>query len=352
MNIKSLLERDNNNLDLIRIVLSSLVIIYHSFALNPSWGLKDPTLTHLKDISTGGISVKIFFFISGLLVTNSLIRNKSPFAFIISRFLRVFPGLIAVVLIAAIIVGPLVSSVGIIEYIKDAKTLDYVIKNILMDTQYVLPGVSFTNHYDSLNGSIWTIKFEVLYYIILALLFPIIIFYRGVGASIFCVSIIVYPLFPFDQSLLGPVPLLPQCFCFGALYALNSEVFKSNLITPMVLFLISFIFRDNLYVYTVTLSFGFSLLALHISSCKVIRSLHIKNDISYGVYLWGFPVQQILSEYTSLSPFFGILMALLVSYSIGHASWILVERPGILASKQLSAKIKNLSWKNKEKKAG
>ena len=81
--VGDVITRDNNNLDLIRLCASISVIVYHSFALNPHWGIIDPVKSFFGYVTTGGLAVKIFFFISGLLVTNSLLTRKSIFQFLI-----------------------------------------------------------------------------------------------------------------------------------------------------------------------------------------------------------------------------------------------------------------------------
>lgn len=139
--VGKLITRDNNNLDLIRLFASISVIIYHSFALNPQWGIIDPVKSLFGYITTGGLVVKVFFFISGLLVTNSLLSRKSILQFITSRSLRVFPGLAFVVTITAFIIGPIFTSLPISEYFKSNQPILYALKNILLETQYFLPGV-------------------------------------------------------------------------------------------------------------------------------------------------------------------------------------------------------------------
>ncbi|MEH4266789.1 acyltransferase family protein [Klebsiella aerogenes] len=112
--VSNIIEKGNNNLDIIRLFAALSVVTYHSFAINPEWGLYDPTKSLFGHTSTGGVAVKIFFFISGLLVTNSLLTKKSSIEFIVSRALRIFPGLIFVTSTSALLIGLVISS-GFVE---------------------------------------------------------------------------------------------------------------------------------------------------------------------------------------------------------------------------------------------
>lgn len=191
-----ILERGNNNFDLLRIIAASAVIIYHSFALNPSWGLTDPTKNILTYVTTGGLAVKLFFFISGLLVTNSLLKNKSLVHFIISRAFRIIPALYFVILVPSLFIGPLLTSLSAHEYYSSGLLYEYIFRNLIIDTRYFLPGVSFENTY-GFNGSIWTIRYEALCYITLAFLFSIGLHKYTKLSSIICLIIIFEPITPF-----------------------------------------------------------------------------------------------------------------------------------------------------------
>ncbi|WP_320738516.1 acyltransferase family protein, partial [Enterobacter roggenkampii] len=144
-----ILLRKNNNFDLLRIIAATAVIVYHSFAINPSWNITDPTKLLLTYVTTGGLAVKVFFFISGLLVTNSLIRNKSLLHFLISRAFRILPGLYFVILLPSLVIGPLLTKLSINEYFTSPLLIEYIFHNLIIDTRYFIPGVGFDNPYGS-----------------------------------------------------------------------------------------------------------------------------------------------------------------------------------------------------------
>ncbi|WP_336062502.1 acyltransferase family protein [Serratia sp. 201] len=351
--ISELIKRDKNNLDLIRLVASLSVIAYHSFALNPQWGITDPVKYLFGYMTTGGLAVKVFFFISGLLVTNSLLSRNSIIHFIASRSLRVFPGLAFVVIITALLIGPIFTTISIAEYFKTSQPIVYVVKNLLLDTQYTLPGVFEKNNY-GVNGSLWTIHYEVLAYIILALLYVTKAGSSRLISSLLCLIVIIEPITPFKGILFAgssnnAIYLLAPCFALGALLAINKNHFHTNIYIPFMFFAAQFIFNDE-HFSSLLLCISICLISLHISSMKLIVGLHLKHDISYGVYLWGFPVQQIISQNLNLQPVLNIALSILLAIIMAFASWFLVEKPAMrFAKKIVDKKPRQLSIKSTHK---
>lgn len=339
--VGKLIKRDENNLDLIRLVASLSVIVYHSFALNPQWGITDPVKNFFGYMTTGGLAVKIFFFISGLLVTNSLLSRNSTIHFIVSRSLRVFPGLAFVVMMTAFLIGPIFTTMPIAEYFKTNQPIVYVIKNMLLDTQYTLPGVFEKNSY-GVNGSLWTIHYEVLAYVILALLYVTKFGSSRLISSLLCLIVIIEPITPLKGALFAgssnnAIYLLAPCFALGSLLAINKNHFHTNLYIPLILFFAQFIFNDE-YISSLLLCISICLLSLHISSMKLVIGFHLKHDISYGVYLWGFPVQQIISQNLNLHPTLNIALSILLAISMAFVSWFLVEKPAMRFAKKIADK--------------
>lgn len=339
--ISKLIKRDENNLDLIRLVASLSVIAYHSFALNPQWGITDPVKYLFGYMTTGGLAVKVFFFISGLLVTNSLLSRNSIINFIVSRSLRVFPGLAFVVITTAFLIGPIFTTMPIAEYFKTNQPIVYVVKNLLLDTQYTLPGVFEKNNY-GVNGSLWTIHYEVLAYIILALLYVTKVGSSRLISSLLCLIVIIEPITPFKGILFAgssnnAIYLLAPCFALGALLAINKNYFHTNIYIPFIFFATQFIFNDE-HFSSLLLCISICLFSLHISSMRLIVGLHLKHDISYGVYLWGFPIQQIISQNSNLHPVLNIALSILLAIIMAFSSWFLVEKPAMRFAKKIADK--------------
>ncbi|OMQ26756.1 acyltransferase family protein [Serratia oryzae] len=334
-----IISRDGNNLDLIRLLASISVIIYHSFALNPQWGLIDPIKNTFGYVTTGGLAVKIFFFISGILVANSLITRKSIYHFIVSRFLRIFPGLLFVLFISSFLIGPVLSTLPFRDYISSGEVYSYFFNNIILDTRYFLPGVLESNKY-GVNGSLWTIRYEVIAYIVLLALFLTGVNKNKIISSLVCAIIIVEPISPlkgylFASSDNNAIYLLAPCFALGVLIAINKDSYKATMLLPVILFASQFLFSDN-SIRSLLICFSACLFSFSLSSLSIVKKIKINNDISYGVYLWGFPIQQIYSQYLELSFIANVILSIVTAMIIALISWLRIEKPSIILGKKIT----------------
>lgn len=213
--LKDHLEEKNNNFNLIRMLASIAVIFSHSFILaNGPLDGADPLVQYLG-YPISGLAVNIFFITSGLLVTKSLIERKSFTFFIVARTLRIFPALIVAVLFSALAVGLMATELRPIDYLLHPDTFNFIRRNIwLFDNiiQYTLPGVfSDTPYKNAVNGSLWTLPWEIYsYFSIFVLFFIFRMYYKMVFVM---TSIVFFLLYAngfykfFDFELLNPVYL-------------------------------------------------------------------------------------------------------------------------------------------------
>jgi peptidoglycan/LPS O-acetylase OafA/YrhL len=352
MTLSDALRRDNNNFDLLRLVAAGMVIIGHSHALVPVESSRDLVLTLLEFDYSGSLAVKFFFFLSGLLVTNSLIEKPQVVAFAMSRFCRVMPGLIVCVLLSALVLGPMVTSLSPPSYFSDHRTWSYIRANILLIPQWDLPGV-FTDHRNpGVNGSLWTLPFEVLCYVVLAALGLCGALRHRLIASALMVFITFYAILTYAVTVHGlsvPVQLpvlmfrglearlLPACFAFGALLAINKDAVQARVWILAGLIVLCALCRGSglfQFVFYAALFHG-SILA---ATTSALKRVHLLGDFSYGVYVYGFPLQQLM---VSLWPRWSVrenqAAALAAALIMGAASWYLIERPAIRTGRRLSA---------------
>src|SRR5579862_815986 len=107
-----------NNFDALRLIAATSVIFSHAFLLGE--GTQDPEpLMRLTGGQTilGVVGVFVFFTISGFLVTQSFETTGSPLVFLAKRGLRIFPGLLLCLLVCAFVIGPLVTSLPVSDYL-------------------------------------------------------------------------------------------------------------------------------------------------------------------------------------------------------------------------------------------
>jgi peptidoglycan/LPS O-acetylase OafA/YrhL len=334
MKISNFLNREHNNLDLVRVILSCLVIVGHSPILNGSSSLwADPIGFFFKFTYSGSLAVKLFFFISGLVVTHSLITKKRASQFVISRVFRLMPALFFVLIITVFVFGPMVTSMSIGDYFSNLNHLQYIFNNLLFKTDYYLPAVFSSNIYPgAVNGSLWSLSYEVGCYIGLLGLFLILQNQKAVYWKYIFFLILTDTLLPykFIFGWLGNNPdiyLLPVIFSFGAFSAIYAEKIEINLKVVLGTYLIFFLFKDTAYAQLIFV-FAACATVIYVASNKHVLKFKPKYDISYGIYLWGFLIQQTLYH------FFGhlyvglhCLLAIVISVILSLITHILIEKP-------------------------
>jgi len=350
MNIGKFLIKENNNLDFIRIVCASMVIIGHAYILNPSEGHIDLIEWLTGFTYSGSLAVELFFFISGILVTESLLRKKSIVSFVISRLFRMIPGLLFVLLITTFILGPLLTEIKAIEYFKNRSTYTYLFTNIsLFKTDYLLPGVFIKNYYQNIvNGSLWSLKHEARYYFITLAIFithrcllkkvNISYVYNIVVLYIFMYTILELIIAPSGKSL--EFNLLPVSFASGSLLAVHKKHININYAIVSVFVLLTVVFwrtAINRFIFNISAS----LLVIVLAENKYIKKIKIKSDISYGIYLWGFFVQQTIFHFVGCqNTYIFIFESLSLSYIMGFLSFILVEKRFMSYGRKLDANLR------------
>jgi len=343
MKVSYLLNKDNNNLNLVRLILASMVIVGHSPILNgTSTHWADPITYLFPFAASGPWAVNLFFFISGLVVTNSLLANRKPLQFIVARIFRIVPAYAFVVIFSALILGPMISSYTMKQYFEYSTVNTYITQNLLFEVYYNLPGVFVNNHYpNAVNGSLWTLAYEMSCYVILLGVFLII---RGRGKLMYNMIIgliILDGLSPnkFIFNWLGTNPeinLLPAAFALGSFFAVNADDIKIDKFSVLGICLIYFFFRSSSYANLI-FNIACSVTMLYVSANKYFNWYRPKYDISFGVYLWGFVVQQTI--YHLMGKIYvgsHCIISLIISIALAYITHFLIERPGINLGKKLA----------------
>lgn len=350
MKLSTLLSRDNNNLDIFRVIAACMVIYGHAYALVPHSSKETDFIARLLKFDySGSLAVNIFFFLSGLVVTNSLLSKRSPIDFIIARAFRIWPALIFTVVVTATIIGPIVTTLPIDQYFQDPATFKYVTNNITMSITHTLPGVFESNYFKSaVNGSLWTIPYEIAAYTALLAFFMLgASKSKWIAISIFLI-IAVTPFLP-EYLKLSFLPssklavMLAPCFAAGAILALLKDHIHINLHVTSGLWILYFLINNSSIVPYLFYSALFVSI-LYLSSLAFTIKLKMKSDISYGIYLWGFPVQQILvASFPEQGLIFNQISAMIICCILGYASWMLIEKNCSKYGSTLAKKLHRLS---------
>ena len=336
--LQNLLLRENNNFDLIRLIAAWLVIYGHANAMIPPVYQRDDAIAVFLGFDySGSLAVKVFFFLSGLVVTNSLLEKKNILQFVVARFFRIWPAFLVVLFFTSFVIGGYFTTLTLEQYFSHPGVYNYIYSNAMMDIVFELPGVfqsasSINNK--SINGSIWSLPYELGAYILLLSLF-ILGLHNNKKLSILVVVLFFIDVF-FDnkiifswRSLNANVDDLAPFFAFGALLALLKDRVAIDLKMIFALFLIYFIFQKSLYIKYIFYIFLFFIL-LYIFSRELFLKIKINSDISYGVYIWGWPIQQVLAHtFPNLSFFQHVSVAIFLASVAGVFSWFLIEKPGM-----------------------
>ncbi len=324
--------------DLIRIVAALAVILHHSFNLSG----RDVPSTDMGqwNVNLGHTAVGVFFVISGFLITMSWVRKPVASSFGVRRFTRIYPAFFVVVVLAAFVLGPVVTSLSLSEYFS-GRPLEYTVHNLLLDITYTLPGVFDSNPNKAVNGSLWTIPYEVVAYIgVLALGLIGVLNRRVIVVVLFIGALIAFRLgvaarvlhLPLDGvagfSVEDGLPLA-SFFLAGMCLFLFEEALPW---TPLagglaaVGVAVGFVVGEPI-LFVVALSYLVIFLGMQRSSLAV--AIRRAGDPSYGTYLYGFPVQQLLVMAGVTNVALLTASASVIALALGFVSWHLLEQPCI-----------------------
>lgn len=319
-----------NNLTFIKTLAAIAVIYGHSFAVVENSGMDIVSNITKGYAFSGGIAVDLFFIISGFLVTHSIL-SSGILKYYIARFLRIFPALWIMLIVTVFIMGGIVSKLPYTEYLFSKETWVYF-RNIffLWDGAYFLPQVFVGNHDQAINGSIWSVFTEVRLYILLSIIYLLgILKKKSLFNFLFFMTITLCWFYQINIPYIGDngTTLHVSLFFFvGVFIYLNKE---DIVISPIVLFI------ALLYASTTvgTDKFGIAYIFL-ISTFFVVVSFFNQfskfdkfGDPSYGIYLYGWPIQNLM---VYMFPKFNVyeiaIISIFICLILGYLSWHLIEK--------------------------
>lgn len=329
------------NFDGVRLLGALFVLLSHQFALS---GRPEPLI--IGQHTFGNLGVLMFFSISGFLVMQSWQRDPHLPRFIARRLLRIWPALAVVTLLTAFILGPMVSQSGPLQYFRSAEYRQY-----LHELYFGLSrGALFpTNPFVSSNGSLWTIPIEVWCYLALGAAGVVGLLHRRIVLPLLLASSAIYFLFFFGGQKASAAyasethrfPNLAAWLYFAALFFLGAAIntYRSNLIgahnklaiTVAVAFgLVAAFFIE----YSTALFFIVPIVTISIAvrSWPVLNNAGDYGDLSYGIYLYAWPVQQVVVlALGKTAPYWLLAMCSLAAATVlAYASWHLVEKRALL----------------------
>jgi peptidoglycan/LPS O-acetylase OafA/YrhL len=336
-------DRDNN-FNLIRMLAAGAVLVSHAYPIARGTGAIEPLASSLG-ISLGTVGVLVFFAISGYFISQSYDRRR-PAEFWAARLLRIYPGLLAALLLTVLMLGPAFTELPIGTYLTDTKTWLYTPYNLsLLRLQYDLPSVFAANPYPgTINGSLWTLVYEVGCYGMVAAL-------AGLGITAthgrFVAFLLTYLVLIAAVKVLG-------------LTAMLGRVAGAELLTlPFVIGMTFYHFRHRIRFTlggcalvgclallaqggvcareAVTTFCCYLVFYLGYLPFRPLRAYNRVGDYSFGTYIYAFPCEQVgAALLRGVSPFGLIVVSLPVTLALAVSSWHFVESR-MLARRRIAA---------------
>lgn len=332
--------RRPNALSFFRLILACLVIVSHSPELLDGNSQREALKNVFGTLTFGQLAVYGFFFISGFLVVDSAFRS-TLYTFMLKRFLRIFPGFAMAYLLSITLVFWLGG--GQFDELSASKWAAKASKVLLLLNPAQVGSAFIGSPSPDVNGSLWTIAYEFRCYVLTA----IVIFAFGRTILPFLVlaaSLALVVAFSLSSGVdlrldignfepLGNVDdtvRFTMIFCMGALFQIYKEKIPSNgiLASASLVMLVAGMYWEQFAAIAVGVFGGYLLLYLAFASASSVWSaINRDADISYGIYLYAWPIQKLLIFYVPvITPTCLTLFTIPLAATAGFLSWHIVEK--------------------------
>jgi peptidoglycan/LPS O-acetylase OafA/YrhL len=321
--------------DYVRILAATSVIFSHSFLIAEGVESNEPFVRLLGPGNIIGMyGVLVFFVISGFLVTLSAAKSPSVLRYAWHRVLRIYPALFVCLLLTGLIIGAMFTQVPVLLFFRRLHAVFYAVYGIVNLIPWQVATVTFyadpAGIGEGMNGSLWTIRFELFCYAVVALLLALRLL-RWPAVLIVFVGMQLLRVSGWGADLpklIGGILACPSFFA-GALIA---TLFAGRRLPawPMLpctaILLVAIATRQVLMAFPL---FGaYPLLWIATLDTKRLPSMRRFGDISYGMYLYGWPLEQMMRGFLGAgTPWWQIFLPSLAMAALcGYASWHLIEK--------------------------
>jgi peptidoglycan/LPS O-acetylase OafA/YrhL len=282
----------------------------------------------------GLTGVFVFFAISGYLVTQSYEQTGDPLRFMAKRALRIFPGLFVATVLSAFLLAPLVTTLALRTYFSHPAPYCYVVVNTLLSQSvHQLPGVIFVHNKAGLeiNGSLWSLRFEVMMYVMVVVLGMLRLLNLPVMLGLLAVGLVCLE-FQSTLDFLGGWGWLVAFFAAGMiLYKLRATRIFDVRVAAFALagLVLSVPWHQFIPMFPI---FG-CYLALWLALTPYLPVIPAARfgDLSYGLYIYGWPVEEaVIWGLGGRGTWWQVFaLALPLTAGVAFLSWHLIERPAL-----------------------
>jgi peptidoglycan/LPS O-acetylase OafA/YrhL len=307
-----------NGLDAMRLFFAALVLVSHSPELIDGDRSREPLTLLVGTCSFGELAVIGFFVLSGYLITNSWHSRPELIPYLRNRILRIVPGFVVAVLISTLVVGAIGASDAATYY--SSINWRQLFGGIVTLGEPRTPPTFAGSPVPAVNGSLWTIRYEFICYLIA----PVAIFRRSALLAIWILAAVTTVASP------DPLPRFLFAFLSGAVFqqfrlrATTAGVVASMAALPILLSM------------SATWELGAIVAGGYLALCVGLRPLPYRGpDFSYGLYLYGWPIQMMLIMGGLVQPWLLFFAALPLAAGCGLLSWYIVEKPALRLKRRL-----------------
>lgn len=332
-----------NNFGLLRLLLALAVVLSHAFSV-ATGRVEDEPLAATTGFTLGEHAVNSFFAISGFLVTMSY-AQRGWRDYLLARVLRIAPGLIGATLIVSLVIGSAMTSLDLAAYLGDARLWRFIAGTLTsFKSAAALPGVFDGNPLPFPMGTVWTLKYETICYagVLVAGLAGLLgrrALALGVGVALVAAVVLREVVAPDGPKGIETALRLPLIFMAGGLAYLWRERVRLSVPGLALLFVaVAALSPTPLYKAALFVGTAWAVLVLALAPELTGRRTEPPADLSYGVYLYGWPVQQV---FYALFPATGALTllapSLLGTFALAALSWYGIEKPALGLKRRLLA---------------
>lgn len=328
----------HNNFGTLRLAFASLVIASHTPEMLDGNRSRELVNMLFGTMTFGSLAVSGFFLISGFLITRSMAEGRSLLSFSARRIGRIVPGFMVAFWLSLLVMGPFVTPEPVF-------TSHVLLSNIVLAAKLDMPwapGVFPSNHYHALNGAMWTIAWEFLCYIGIAILGTIGLLkarFRWLILAGVVAMMIVHAVWTAIPTIWNTEGDLRNLVRFSAVFGAGAAFYlfrdkvkythRGAALAAVALFGLMFLkplAEPALAIFGGYLIFWFAF------AVKQLRLSRVRNDLSYGIYLYGWPVGQLLIwAWPQGNPWLLGFATLVGAAVLGFLSWKLVEQPSMKA---------------------
>ena len=332
-----------NSIGFLRFSLAVIVIFSHAFALG---GYSLDPLRRLSNGATdiGHEAVEAFFVLSGFLITRSYQSASSTRRFLWHRFLRIFPAFWICLMLTAFVLAPIAfqREHGNLHGFLDGANgpYSYVARNALLQVNQatIWSILAQTPAKPQLmNGSLWTLSYEFVCYLIIAIIGIAGFVRRAPLAVVACSTLLLatyaalaYARGSLPETLGLSIMSLLICFFVGSCaYLVRNRIpLRADI---AMLCAVVFVAAVPITAFAALSLLSLCYLVLYAAVTLPFAGFDRRMDLSYGIYIYGFPIQQLLTIYGLNKLGFPAYLSGAVAIALGLAflSWIVVEKPAL-----------------------